>query len=104
MMSNLSALGLNIDHPYPCQGAELQVTTLQSIKGKNPINQGDRENRKCPYGTYGRRTFAYDAPRLWNALSLQIRTEESLDSFKKAVKTLLFQDTDGFKAKAYMYH
>ena len=47
-MSNLSALGLNIDHPYPCQGAELQVTTLQSIKGKNTINQGDRENRKCP--------------------------------------------------------
>ena len=54
--------------------------------------------------TYGRRTFAYNAPRLWNALPLHIRTEESLDSFKKAVKTLLFQDTYGFKAKAYMYH
>ena len=53
---------------------------------------------------YGRRTFAYNAPRLWNALPLHIRTEESLDSFKKAVKTLLFQDTYGFKAKAYMYH
>ena len=54
--------------------------------------------------TYGRRTFAYNAPRLWNALPLHIRTEESLDTFKKAVKTLLFQDTDGFKAKAFMYH
>ena len=80
MMSNLSALGLNIDHPYPCQGAELQVTTLQSIKGKNTINQGDRENRKCPYGTYGRRTFAYT-------------TIMERSSF-----------TDTNKAKAYMYH
>ena len=51
--------------------------------------------------THERRTFAYNAPRLWNALPLQIRTEESLDSFKKAVKTLLFQHTDRFKAKAY---
>ena len=57
--------------------------------------------RKTPYG---RRTFAYNAPRLWNALPLHIRTEESLDAFKRAVKTLLFQDTDGFKAKAFMFH
>ena len=53
--------------------------------------------------SYGRRTFAYNAPRLWNALPLHIRTEESLDVFKKAVKTLLFQDTEGFKSKAFRY-
>ena len=53
---------------------------------------------------YGRRTFRYNAPRLWNALPLHIRTEESLECFKSMVKTLLFRDTDGFKAKAFRYH
>ena len=52
---------------------------------------------------YGRKTFSYNAPRLWNALPLHIRTEESLDAFKKAVKTLLFKDTEGFKSKAFRY-
>ena len=45
---------------------------------------------------YGRRTFKYNAPRLWNALPLHIRTEEKLETFKKLVKTLLFMDTEGF--------
>ena len=52
---------------------------------------------------YGRRTFKYNAPRLWNALPLHIRTEEKLETFKKLVKTLLFMDTEGFKAKAFCY-
>ena len=46
---------------------------------------------------YGRRTFKYNAPRLWNALPLHIRTEEKLEAFKRMVKTLLFRDTEGFK-------
>ena len=53
---------------------------------------------------YGKRTFRYNAPRLWNALPLHIRTEESLECFKSMVKTLLFRDTDGLKAKAFRYH
>ena len=52
---------------------------------------------------YGKRMFKYHAPRLWNALPLHIRTEEKIDSFKKMVKTLLFKDTDSFKAKAFRY-
>ena len=54
--------------------------------------------------TYRKKTFAYNAPPLWNTLPLHIRTEKSLDSFKKALKTLLFQDTYKFKAKAYIYN
>ena len=53
---------------------------------------------------YGKRMFKYHAPRLWNALPLHIRTEEKIDSFKKMVKTLLFKDTEGFKAKAFKYN
>ena len=50
---------------------------------------------------YGRRTFAYAGPRLWNALPLKTRTEEKIESFKVQVKTLLFTDTEGFKKKAF---
>lgn len=52
---------------------------------------------------YGRRTFAYAGPRLWNALPLKTRTEEDIESFKRQVKTLLFKDTDGFKRRAFRY-
>ena len=53
---------------------------------------------------YGKRTFKYNAPRLWNALPVHIRTVDNIDVFKKMVKTLLIQDTDGFKAKAIKYN
>ena len=53
---------------------------------------------------YGKRTFKYNAPRLWNALPLQVRTVDNIDAFKKMVKTILIQDTDGFKAKAFKYN
>ena len=52
---------------------------------------------------YGKRTYDYVAPRLWNALPLHIRTEK-LIKFKKMVKTLLFEDTEGFKCKAFLYN
>ena len=50
---------------------------------------------------YGKRTFKYNAPRLWNALPLNVRTAETVDSFKRMVKTILIQDTEGFKRKAF---
>ena len=40
--------------------------------------------------TYGYRTFAHQAPVLWNALPLKIRTEQSLPVFKKLLKTHYF--------------
>ena len=51
---------------------------------------------------YGRRTFGYAGPRLWNALPLEIRTEEEIGCFKRKVKTLLFTDKD-FERKAFPY-
>ena len=53
---------------------------------------------------YGRRTFDYAGPKLWNALPLHIRTEENIISFKKLVKTLLFSDAEGFKRRAFCYN
>ena len=52
---------------------------------------------------YGKRTFSYAGPRLWNALPLQIRTEENIASFKTKVKTLLFEGTEDLKKRANMY-
>ena len=52
---------------------------------------------------YGKRTFAYNASRLWNALPCDIRTDASVDSFKKRIKTLLFDGTSDLKKRAYQY-
>ena len=52
---------------------------------------------------YGKRTFDYLAPKLWNALPLHVRMEEKIDTFKKQVKTLLFEGTEDFKKKAFKY-
>ena len=52
---------------------------------------------------YGRRTFDYVGPRLWNALPLDIRTEEKVENFKKKVKTMLFNGTEELKARAWKY-
>ena len=52
---------------------------------------------------YGERRYKFFAPRLWNALPLKIRGEEKLEGFKKKVKTLLFEDTEGFIRKAFQY-
>ena len=52
---------------------------------------------------YGRRTFAYAGPRLWNALPLETRSEEKMESFKRQIKTLLFTDTEEFKRNAFRY-
>ena len=52
---------------------------------------------------YGRRTFAYAGPRFWNALPLETRLEEKIQSFKRLIKTMLFTDTEGFKRSAFRY-
>ena len=52
---------------------------------------------------YGRRTFGYTGPRLWNALPLDVRTIDSIDTFKKKLKTILFKDTEGLKRQAFPY-
>ena len=52
---------------------------------------------------YGKRTFDYAGPRLWNALPLDVRTIDSIDTFKKKLKTILFKDTEGLKRQAFPY-
>ena len=44
--------------------------------------------------TFGERAFSYGAPRLWNALPLDIKNAKSLDIFKKSTKTFLFDNPE----------
>lgn len=60
------------------------------------------ENRKVQT-KYGKRTFEYGSSKLWNALPVEIRMEENIDSFKRRIKTILFTDTERFKRKAFQY-
>ena len=53
---------------------------------------------------YGKRTFDYVGPRLWNALPKEVREIANIEVFKKQVKTILFTNADGFKRKAFCYH
>ena len=60
------------------------------------------ETKRCKT-KYGERTFAWAAPRLWNALPLKMRVEQNTILFKKLLKTLLFNGTGGFCKKAFCY-
>ena len=59
---------------------------------------------QCFKMKYGKRTFDYAGPRLWNALPLHVRMEEDAESFKGFIKTMLFNDTEGFKRKGFQYN
>ena len=41
--------------------------------------------------SYGRRAFSVAAPLLWNSLPEHVRHAESLDIFKRQLKTVLFK-------------
>ena len=53
---------------------------------------------------YGRRSFIYSAPRLWNALPFNVRSSASLDTFKRLTKHHLFNNFSVFKSTAFIYH
>ena len=41
--------------------------------------------------TYGERAFVYSAPKLWNRMPFELKSETDLISFKKQLKTFLFK-------------
>ena len=91
---------------YKCVTGKCSENLVSKITFKRyncrPMDYLLLETRKVST-KYGRRTFEYAGPRLWNALPLHIRTEEVIERYKKQVKTLLFQDTEGFKRTAFQY-
>ena len=53
--------------------------------------------------SYGKRIFAYNGSRLWNALPVSVRAEEDIEEYKKAIKTILFNGHEDLLRKAYKY-
>ena len=53
---------------------------------------------------YGKRIFEYNGSRLWNALPLNIRSEDNIEVYKKKIKTMLFEGNEEFKRTAFRYH
>ena len=53
--------------------------------------------------SYGDRAFSNAAPRLWNALPLDLRTSETVDYFKAHVKHLLFSEFTLYANKVNRY-
>ena len=47
-------------------------------------------------GMYGQHSFSVAAPKLWNALSLRIREEETVTMFKKSLKSFLMTNSDNY--------
>ena len=52
---------------------------------------------------YGRRSFSYVAPRFWNRLPQDLRVENSLHTFKKKLKHIMFNNTGNIMGTIDMY-
>ena len=42
---------------------------------------------------YGKRTFSYAGPKLWNMLPANVQSLKDVEKFKKDIKTILFKDS-----------
>ena len=67
------------------------LTYRRSSYSLRSVSNGDLVESSSKLRTYGDRSFAVCAPRLWNSLPLSIRRSSSFDIFKSVLKTYLFK-------------
>ena len=69
------------------------------------VNSVENCTLKCKFldSVYGRRSFSYAAPRLWNALPILIRKLDSLDNFKAKLKYHLFNNSQEYMRSVNRY-
>ena len=60
-------------------------------------------SRKNLITKYGRRSFRYVAPHMWNRLPIELRTLNSDDLFKKKLKHILFDNIDNIMGSVDFY-
>ena len=60
-------------------------------------------NYKFLDSVYGRRSFRYAAPRLWNSLPIAIRKITTLDNFKSKLKYHLFNYSQEYMRSVNRY-
>ncbi|KAF7650577.1 hypothetical protein LDENG_00123460 [Lucifuga dentata] len=78
--------------------AKLPLTSVNFYSLKSPIGLSGplmrayyNNNFKSRLKTEGDRAFAVMAPKLWNSLPSNLRFLDSVDSFKKQLKSHLFR-------------
>lgn len=71
------------------------VEWYQPARALRSAGQSLLEVKYEPRNSYGRRSFRFAAPALWNALPLHIRQAESLFTFKRKLKTHFFKEAYG---------
>ena len=74
--------------PSVCKSVFFLVSNISRI-GKY-LDRDLKPKTKTKTQLYGDRSFAAWAPRLWNALPIDIKNSESLNIFKSKVRRLLF--------------
>ena len=67
------------------------LTYRRSSYSLRSVSNGDLVESSSKMRTYGDRSFAVFAPRLWNSLPLSIRRSSSVDTFKNVLKTYHFK-------------
>ena len=92
---------------------KLLVLTFKCLNNMAPVELSYLLNVRCDNShmlqyvfmdsIYGRRSFMYIAPRLWNALPIHIRRLHSLDNFKSKIKYHLFNHSREFLQSVNMY-
>ena len=68
---------------------------ISPYKQSRSLRSGDKLLLTVPRSktkSYGDRCFSFRAPKAWNALPLEIRSSENINSFKSNVKTHLFRN------------
>ena len=85
---------------YKCLHDEAPEYLKDLIVILNPTRPGLRSGSttaawllipKTKYKTFAHRLFSVAAPTLWNSLPGNLRLSDTLDSFKKNLKTFLFK-------------
>ena len=71
------------------------LVSLKDTGGRYHLRSNNSKLLNIPpyksFSTLGDRSFCMAAPKLWNDLPLFIRNISSVNAFKKALKTYLFQ-------------
>ena len=89
---------------YKCVTGQCSTNLQIRYKSHNCRPQDDLLLETMKVKTqYGRRSFDFVGPKLWNALPVHVRTLEDIDEFKNHVKTILFNGSEEFKRIAFKY-
>lgn len=88
---------------FKCLNNVAPVHLQNKLQIRCPLNMTLDINNFRPDTSFGRKSFSYLAPRLWNPLPRNLRVETSISTFKGLLKTFLFEHFDRYIAATNPY-